>query len=186
MTRAAPAELLAAVAGPQLVPFVAVEAMYPDGPVRLCSLPRGATVLADGQTYYGTGALGSITDLSESTDNPSDGFAIELAGIPGNFGAYLRGQDVQGQPVTVRFGVCTPAGQALASTVVMVGIMDTQDVQAGEETWVRVVCEGPGVDWERARVSRVTHVDQTQRHPGDRIFKYVAAMENFTIAWGRG
>jgi hypothetical protein len=41
------------------------------------------------------------------------------------------------------------------------------------------------VDWERARVRRCTDVDHRTRYPTDGFFKYVAALENQTLAWGR-
>ena len=186
MTRPAAPGFVAAAMAPTVRPFYAAELLYPDGPVRLCSLPQGLTVLIDGQTYHGTGVMGRVTQLEEGSENRSYGFALDLSGIPGNWAEYLRGQDVQGGLVTIRMGLCDDQWRVIGSEVITVGRMDTQDVQAGAETWVRVNCEGPNVDWERARVRRATDIDQQQRHPGDQFFKFVAAMENLTIPWGRG
>lgn len=185
MTRPAPTELLAASTAPAVYPFLAAELMYPDGPVRLTSLPADQTVLVDGQTYHGTGAMGRITELEEGSENRSYGFSLELSGIPGNWAEYLRGQDVQGGLVTIRLGMCQADGTVIGSEIITVGRMDTQDVQAGETTFVRVNCEGPNVDWERPRVRRATDVDQQTRHAGDRFFKFTAAMRNFREQWGR-
>ena len=186
MSRPADTALLAAARAAVVRPFLAAELIYPEGPVRLCSLPQGLTVLVDGETYHGTGALGRVTQLEEGSENRSYGFALDLSGIPGNWAEYLRGQDVQGGLVTIRLGLCDDQWRVIGSEIITVGRMDTQDVQAGAETFVRVNCEGPNVDWERARVRRCTDVDQTQRHPGDQFFKFVAGMENLNIVWGRG
>lgn len=185
MTRPAPTDLLAATVAPTVRPFLAAELIYPEGPVRLTSLPTGQTILIDGQTYHGTGALGRITELEEGAENRSYGFSLELSGIPGNWAEYLRGQDVQGGLVTIRLGMCQADGSVIGSEIVTVGRMDTQDVQAGETTYVRVNCEGPNVDWERPRVRRATNVDQQTRSPGDEFFKFCAAMRNFRERWGR-
>ena len=71
------------------------------------------------------------------------------------------------------------------SEIVTVGRMDTQDVLAGSTTAVVVSCESIQVDWERARVRRCTDVDHRARHPADGFFRYVAAMENINLSWGR-
>lgn len=186
MTRPALPALLDAARAPLVRPFLAAELLYPDGPVRLCSLPVGRTVLVDGHTYHGTGVLGRITELEEGAENRSYGFALELSAIPGNWAEYLRAQDVQGGLVTIRMGFCADDWSVIASEIVTVGRMDTQDVQAGATTYVRVNCEGPNVDWERPRVRRATDIDQQTRYPGDRFFKFTAAMRNFRESWGRG
>jgi hypothetical protein len=183
MTRPAAAELLAAAKAPTVRPFMAAELMYPEGPVRVCSLPQPITF--GGHTFAGTGVMGKISQLEEGPENRSYGFSLELSGIPGNWAEYLRGQDVQGGLVTVWLGFADEQWSAMGVEVITVGRMDCQDVQAGETTWVRVNCEGPGVDWERARVRRCTSVDQQTRNPGDQFFRFSPAMRNFREAWGR-
>jgi hypothetical protein len=185
MSRPAPVALLAAARAAVVRPFMACELLYPEGPVRLCSLPQGHVILVDGQSYAGTGVLGRITELEEGAENRSYGFSLELSGIPGNWADYLRSQDVQGGLVTIRLGMCDENWGVIGSEIVTVGRMDTQDVQAGETTFVRVNCEGPHVDWERPRVRRATDIDQQARAPGDRFFRFSAAMRNFREQWGR-
>ncbi len=186
MTREASAEFLAAAIAPTVRPFLAVEAMYPDGPVRLTSLPAGQPITIDGDLYYGAGGVGAISTLSEGSDGGAYGFTLTLSSIPGEFNEYLRAQDVQGREVTVRLGFVDDQWRVTAHQVITVGRMDTQDVTAGASAQVVVTCEAETIDWERPRVRRCTDIDQTTAHPGDRFFKYVAAMENFNIVWGRG
>lgn len=183
MTRPAAAPLIAAAKQPVVRPFMAANLDYPDGPVRVCSLPQPVTI--GGQTYYGTGAMGEISALEEGAENRSYGFTLQLSGIPGNWAEYLRTQDVQGRMVTVYLGFVTEQYQVIGSEIITVGRMDTQDVQAGATTAVVVSCESIGVDWERARVRRCTDADHRARHPTDGFFKYQAAMENMTLSWGK-
>jgi hypothetical protein len=184
MTRPASPTLISAATAASVSPFMAAELIYPDGPVRVTSLPIHVEFM--GHTWHGTGAMGRITQLEEGSENRSYGFALELSGIPGNWGEYLRAQDVQGGLVTIYLGFANSEWQPVSTPeVITVGRMDCQDVQAGENTFVRVNCEGPNVDWERPRVRRCTDVDQTTRTPGDRFFKFTAAMRNFRESWGR-
>lgn len=184
MTRTASPELLAAAKSDVVRPFTAVELAYPAGPVRLCSLPLPITF--GGLTFHGSGAMGEISALEEGGENRSYGFSLSLSGIPGNWLEYLRSQDVQGRTVRVWLGFVDARHQVIGTPqIIAVGRMDTQDVRAGQTTSVTVSCESIAVDWERARVSYVTNVDQQAKHPGDRIFEYVAAMENMVLTWGK-
>lgn len=183
MTRPAAPPLITAAKQPKVRPFMAAFLDYPAGAVRLCSLPMPIQI--DGDTYYGTGAMGEISPLEEGAENRSYGFTLQLSGIPGNWAEYLRGQDVQGRMVTVRLGFVDEQYDVIGSEIITVGRMDTQDVQAGATTAVLVSCEGIGVDWERARVRRCTDADHRARHPTDGFFKYQAAMENLILSWGK-
>ena len=184
MTRTAHPDTIAAAHATNVSPFTAVELDYPGGAVRLCSLPL--QVAFGGLTFYGTGAMGEISALEEGGENRSYGFSLSLSGIPGNWLDYLRSQDVQGRMVRVWLGFVDAKHTIIGEPqIIAVGRMDTQDVRAGKTTSVTVSCESIAVDWERARVSYVTDVDQQAKYPGDRIFEYVAAMENLTLTWGK-
>lgn len=184
MTRSLSAELVAAATAPVVRPFLAAELDYPDGAVRVCSLPL--PVVIEGNTYHGTGVMGAISALEEGSENRSYGFTLTLCGIPGNWAEYLRSQDVQGRTVRVFMGFCDDKHAVIGEPVVItVGRMDTQDVRAGQTTDVTVACEDIRVDWERARVRLYTDADQQAAHPGDTFFKYIAAMENIDLTWGR-
>jgi hypothetical protein len=184
VTRPLATDQIEAVTATVVRPFMAVEMDYPSGFVRLCSLP--VSVVIDGDTYYGTGVMGEISPLEEGAENRSYGFTLTLCGIPGSWSEYLRGQDVQGRKVRVMMGFCDATHNVIGDPVIItVGRMDTQDVRAGKNTDVTVSCEDIRVDWERARVRLATDADHQAKHPGDTFFKYVAAMENIDLSWGR-
>ncbi len=176
-------DLINAAKAPIVRPFMAVDMDYPDGPVRLCSLDRRVTF--DGKTWDAVGGLGSVSQLEEGSENRSYGFTISVSGVPGNFSEYLRGQDVQGRNVTVYLGFVNPDYSIIGFDIVTVGRMDTQDVQAGQTTAVIVQCESIQVDWERPRVRRCTDADQRARVPSDGFFKYVAALQDMNLRWGK-
>jgi hypothetical protein len=188
MSRDTTPDIIAAATAPIVRPFVAVEMLYPDGPVRVTSLDRIVSIESPSTgmqaDWYGT-PLGEISAIEEGAEDKSYGFTLSLSGIPGNWSTYLRTQDVQGRGVSVLLGFVDRLYNVIGTQVITVGFMDAQDVQAGETTAVVVSCESIQADWARARVRRYTDVDHQQRHPGDNFFKYVAALENQTLRWGK-
>lgn len=183
-----PAEIEAATA-PVVLPFFAVEMDYPDGMVRATTLDRPITLTsnATGQPaeFKGVGQLGGIGDIEDGSENRSYGYSITLSGIPAEFAQYLLQQDPHGRPVWVMLGLVSPAYEVLMVRTIGKAFMDAQDMQAGDRLAVVVNCESAAVDWERARVRRYTDADHRARHPNDGFLKYVAAMENMTLSWGR-
>ena len=184
MSRDAPAALVQAFAAPVVRPFMAVFLDYPAGPVRLTSLPRGSVLAIEGEPWHGTGELGQISALEDGAELRSYGFSLSLGGIPGDWGAYLRTQDVQGRRVRVYIGAVNERYEVLGVQCIKVGRMDAQDVSSGDTTAINLMCEDVMIDWERARVRRCTDVDHRVRYPADGYFKYVAALENLTLKWG--
>lgn len=183
-----PAEL-AATQAEVVRPFMAAELDYPAGAVRATTLDRPIQLQSPKsgalETWHGCGAMAKITGLQAGSEVRSYGFEISLSGIPGNWGAYLRAQDVQGRDVYIILGFLNPDYSVMFSRTVTRAVMDTQDVEFGERTSVNVVCESVLLDWERARVRRATDVDHRERYPTDGFFRYVAAMENMTLTWGK-
>ena len=180
---------LQAVTAPTVLPFFAVEMDYPDGMVRATTLDRPITLTSEatGQpaVFAGVSVLGAVSDIEAGSENRSYGFAVTLSGIPGDFAQYLLQQDPHGRQVWLRLGLVSPAFDVLMVRTIGRAFMDAQDLQMGEQLAVVVNCESAAVDWERARVRRYTDADHRARHPNDGFLKYVAAMENMNLPWGR-
>jgi hypothetical protein len=184
MTRAAPPEMIAASLKGTVSPAFAVECTYPDGPVRLCSLPYPVTI--EGNAFDPGAGLGAISRIEQGAENRSYGFTLNLTGIPATFAAYLREQDPHGGRVTVWFLLVNSETHALiGARRIRTGRMDTQDVTAGDTLSVSVQVEAFNLDWARPRIERYTDQSQRDRAPGDRFFKYVSAIPNMSLAWGR-
>ncbi len=165
-------------------PFLTIEMDYPDGMVRASTLQE--SIVIEGQTYYGMGVLGTLSPVQEGAESRSYGVTASIAGIPGNFAAYLQGQDVQGRTAVIRMGLMDHSYAVVGAMVtIFVGRMDTQDVSAGKNTAIEVAIESLLIDWERARIRRYTDVDQQAVYPGDRGLEYMSALQNMTLSWGR-
>ena len=172
------------ILSPLVRPFLVLDADYPDGPVRATTLDRN--VVIDGEMYWNTNVLGSVSGLTEGAEQQSYATTVALSGVPGNFMRYLASQKVQGRLAKIRLGFINKDFEVIGELVtIFVGRMDTQDVSAGKTTGVAVTVQSLLVDWERARVRRFTDADQQVRYPGDRGLEYVAAVADMTILWGR-
>lgn len=175
---------LSASRGDHVRPFLTIDLDYPDGVVRATSLQQ--TIVIGGNTYYGMGVLGSLSEVVEGTESRSYGVTASISGIPGDFAEYLQSQDVQGRTATIKMGMMDQGFELIGDLVtVFVGRMDTQDITVGDNTAVTVSIESLLIDWERPRIRRYTDVDQRAKYPNDRGFEYVAALQNMKLRWGR-
>lgn len=169
--------------------FIAVELDYPDGMVRVNSSQWDFEL--EGNTYLGLGILGTISELKESADGQSVAYSLQLTGVPEylTIGGikkratdYFGEQDVQGRSSRVFIGVCNSKNQVTGYHCINTGFMDAQDISMGV---VKLQCESIAIDWYRPRVRYLTDNDQQRQHPGDDIFKFLAAMPGMTLKWGR-
>ena len=183
MSREIDAAALAESQGDHVRPFLAIDLDYPDGVVRATSLDREIEI--DGEEYVGASLFGTAGPVTEGVDAQSYGVVVGLAGVPGNFAAYLSSQNVQGRDAAIRLGFVDHAYNVVGQmTVVFVGRMDTQDVSAGKTSSVQVALESLLIDWERPCSRRYTDVDQQAQYPGDLGLQYVASTVNAEFVWG--
>lgn len=179
----------AAVKAPNIMPFFAIEADYPDGMVRACTLDRDLMIVSPStgvaEKFTGVGILGALSDIEEGSENRSYGFTVTMSGIPFEFADYLLQQDPHGRKIYVISGLIDPLYNVIVRRVITRARMDAQDLQPGDNIGVVLNCESAAVDWERARIRRCTDADHRARHPNDGFFKYIAAMENMNLTWGR-
>jgi hypothetical protein len=68
--------------------------------------------------------------------------------------------------------------------LVFTGRMDEPVVTVGRTADIQLALENRFADWDRPRLRMYTDADQQARHPGDKFFEYVAAMESTSIVWG--
>src|SRR5574343_874461 len=88
-----------------------------------------------GKSYYGIGALGSITAVSETTDIAAKGIELTLTGVPSDF-LYLAlstGSCYRGRTAAVYLGLFD-GGTMVQSTILFRGRMDVMTIEEGAET----------------------------------------------------
>ncbi len=185
MTRALTSAMGTAIAADKVYPVVFVEISFASGIVRFWS--GLGPITWNGLTWYGTGALGSMSQLPETSDLQAQGVSLSLSGIPSDILADCLGEVRQGKPARIWFGAMDASGGLIADPYqAMAGRVDAVKLSEGGDTsTITVNVETQLVDMQRARDRRYTDKDQQFYFPGDLGFQYVPAMQTWTGVWGR-
>jgi len=183
VSRDLPTGLGAATAAATLSPIFLVELQWPTGTVRAWT--GYGDIAWGGNTYTGTGHLGTISEVKESRDGAANGVTLTLAGIPSANISLALADDSQGQPGKVYFGVLSSSGTlAIDPYLIFDGVIDVCPIEdSGDTCSISVQLEKELID-SRARGRRYTHEDQQIDYPGDLGFEYVAGLADKTITWG--
>lgn len=145
------AEVQAAQSAPIYRAEQFVKIVFPDATVRLWT-GIGPYRLDDGDQYVGLGfmdaaanrgSLGSISQISETSDLSAQTMELTMAGMPTALMAELRDYAHQGSPVTVKEAQFTSAGTLVPdSYTLFTGIIDTMTFTAGATLVITINCDG--------------------------------------------
>lgn len=91
-----------AIASDTVEPVLLAEFFFADVPLRCWS--GIGTINFEGQDYLGTGLLGTIGDVQETTDTTATGVQFMLSGIPNDVIAKVFLEQYQGRPCNLRLG----------------------------------------------------------------------------------
>ncbi|EME71384.1 hypothetical protein H261_03208 [Paramagnetospirillum caucaseum] len=146
-------------------------------------------VNADGspRIFLGSGLLGGISPMAETTEVAARGITLSLSGIPTDMIATALAETRQGLPARVWLGLLAGDGDLLADPLLLFsGLTDVPSIEDGGETCtVSVTVESRLIDLERPRVRRYTPEDQHIDYPGDKGFDYVAGLQSKEFKFGR-
>lgn len=144
-----------------------------------------STITWAGNDYLGTGHMGGISPVSESSDLRANGLVLELSGIPTALIVEALSNDAQGQPGKLWVAGLSATGTFAADPyLIFDGVIDVTPIRIGPETSsISVQLEKELID-RRTKERRYTHEDQQIENPGDLIFEYVAGLANKEIVWG--
>lgn len=183
MSRTLPTGFAAQTEGKVFPAVFLVELAWPGGTVYAWN--GYGNLSWDSKTWVGTGYLGAITPIGETSDLRANGCALTLSGIPSDLIAEAFANDAQGQPARIWIGALLPSG-ALATDPLQVfdGIIDhTAFEDTGDTSTLTVQLEKEAID-RRVVGRRFTHEDQQIDAPGDLIFEYVAGLANAQLTFG--
>lgn len=183
MTRGIGAAPQAALDSQSLAPIVLVELAFGSGAVHLWS---GIGDLAwSGRTWTGTGPLGRVSRVEETTELRATGITLELAGQDPALTQIVNSESWQGREVKLYFGVLDEA-KALVGEPFQIfrGVMDHLRMVEGKEATIQLRCESRGaIDLDRTRARRYTAEDQRSEYPGDKGCDQVAELQEKQIIW---
>jgi hypothetical protein len=137
-----------------------------------------------GVTYFGTGALGQIDAIREtSAEIPQVGFT--LAGADPTMISLALQEPVQGKAVRIKLAIFDSATGALLDSVLRYsGFLDTMSIEDGRDSAViKVTSESVLLDLLKARGLFYNDLDQQSLAPGDLAFQYVNDQIEQKICW---
>ena len=181
--RSLSANMVTEVSASQLSPILLASFSF-STPVRLWS--GYGTITVGSVTYLGSGTLGTISPVEETTDLAARGINFQLSGVPSALVAVALTENYQGKACSVLFGALDASGVLVASPVtIFAGRMDVMSVNDdGQNATILMSAENRLVDFRRPREVRYTHEEQTNLHPGDLGLEFVNAIQEKQIYWG--
>ena len=192
MSRALPAAVETALQQTRLREEVLVFFDFDSGEVRFWSGVGDLTIArgtdADG-TYTGSGNLGSVGPIKESTGMEATGREYTLSGIPTELVSIALGEHYQGRACKMWLAYFDVETNALIGAPVRVAsdrLNLMSIVEGGDTASIAVTAESKLIDMSRPH-NPLYYTDEDQRglFAGDRGFEFVPAMQEATILWGK-
>lgn len=165
-------------------PVLLAKLDFASGSVRVTSAPFD--IASNGETYTGVGNLGGISTVPEGAELQSYAIQLTLSGIPADLIALALADQYQGREAKLYLALLDE-GHRLTGAPLLIfrGQMDTLDIELGQSATLTLTVQSRLADWERPRLRRYTHEDQSAAYPADRGFEFVQQMAERTIYWGR-
>ncbi len=166
------------------VPLCAfVELVFPSGTLRFTN--AGHAMQWDGYTWLGAGNLARVEPITEVASPQAAALNVQFSGIDPAYVTAILGDHYQGNPARIWIATLNDEMEMEGDPVlVFSGRMDEPVVTVGRTAEIQLALENRFADWDRPRLRMYTDADQQSRHPGDKFFEYVAAMESTSIVWG--
>ena len=186
MTRDITANITAEIVKPRLRMAMLAELVFDANPLYVWS--GIGNLVWDGRTYLGTGSLGRISQIEETSDVRSNGIQLSLSGIPSALISVALGTQYQGRPCRVRMAFFNASNVLIDDPVqVFSGLLDVmQVVDSGTTCEILVTAENRLIDLERpSEVRYYADADQQRYSTGDLGCQFVEKLQTKEIVWGR-
>lgn len=137
-----------------------------------------------GHMYSGVGQLGEVSPVSQGSESQPGELTLTLSGLDGSLLTEVMNTRCQGAKIKVWLVVLNDDHQAQGAALLFTGRLSTQRIAHGETSTIEVVAVDRMADWQRVSADRFSDESHQQRHPGDRLFRYVSQMVERPIYWG--
>ncbi|MBP3958334.1 hypothetical protein J8F10_24055 [Gemmata sp. G18] len=185
MTRSISAPNESASQAATIYPVYFVKLQFDTGDV--CLHTGLGSISFGGDTYTGTGAIGSIGGVDEDADLSRTTLELTLRGLPTDLVSVTLNEYYQGRRATLYGGYLDATSQQLVDTpfILYRGRMDTAAVEQEETVSIRLTVESRFAAWDRPLTRRYNGADQQLRYPGDRGLEYVEQTTEKPLFWGQ-
>ncbi len=156
---------------------------FPD-PYRIAFTSLARNYAFDGEVFLGVGALGGVTQSSETGDlNPSD-YQITISGINDDVLATASQLSYMNHAATVWALVLDDDDQVIGDPFIWFkGRTDQIQVEYGSVSSVVIEVRDRMTDWSRPRVQRYTDESHQNQYPGDKFFEFVTEVAGRDVEW---
>jgi hypothetical protein len=184
MSRDIPSAMVTVAASDSFPPAFFVELDWPSGTVRAWG--GYGDIVWGGNTWIGTGHLGEIGDVAESTDRKANGVPVRLSGIPSEEIAEAMAGDAQMRPGRIYLGALQADGTLVSDPLcIFDGLINYCVIDDdGKTSTVTVQLDKEGIA-KKSEPRRYSHEDQQIDFPGDLFFEYLAGNIGKDFPWGK-
>lgn len=142
---------------------------------------------ANGNTYTGTGNLGSVSGIGETVEVRPTGITLRLSGVASSLISIVASEHLQGRTAKVYLATFTDAGVLEGTVLMFQGRIDNpQTDDDGTEGTITIPVENRLADFDRPNQTLFyTHEDQQNLYSGDLAFEFVEALVEQDIYWGQ-
>lgn len=140
----------------------------------------------NGNTYQGTGTLGSISSWDNDGNLAANGLTLSLSGIPTEMLAIAFNEDYRNRQVKMHIVLFNSDGNLIGGNIVFIGRIDVMSVtRKAESCDISVTVENHLISFDRARIRRYTLQDQKLIDPTDIGFEYISKVsQDLSFTWG--
>lgn len=165
--------------------FFAVKAQFDTETIRLWTGIDDITV--DGETYTGAGTLLGIGEIEDTMEVKSSNCSFTLSGMDETVLNLALSEDIQNRKISLLMGYLSGGSNVSAGEITLFsGRMTNLTVNDDPNGMtVAINAENRLVDLNRPCNLRYTQQSQQIISSGDTGFKYVAAIQDKQINWGR-
>jgi hypothetical protein len=170
---------------PFVMPVTFVKLQFDDVPLFVHTDVGDITIA--GNTYTGTGDLGSIEGIEDREDASPSGITLRLSGINTNLLNEALLQNYFDRPVQVLFGMrdVTTGGMISTPFEIFAGKMDQMRViTGGQSSQIEVTAESEMIDFDKSLNRYFSDTELQRVYTGDLAFRYLADMVNARITTG--
>lgn len=170
-------------AGDHVSTVVFVELQFASGTHRYCT--AGQSIVWNGNTWVGVGAIASIEAIKESEGLQATGMKMMLSGVPSSLISLALGEAVQGKTAKMWVAGISAAGAVVADPVLeFQGRVDTLFINDSQSSCsIGINVESRMADFQRPNTRRFNAATHEADYPGDKFFSHIVAMTETEIVW---
>jgi hypothetical protein len=173
-----------AIEATQVQPFLLFEGVFANGTLRVWS--GYGDLNWNGYTWTGTGSLGAVSSVQETSQVQANGISVSLSGIPSDLISLILQDCRQGKSGRLYLGFWEDGGIVSSPYMIFQGKLDVPSIQeSGDTAIITITYESRLIDLQRPRETRLTNEEQQREYAGDLGCEFVPAMKEITLTWGR-